>query len=175
MKKSLALITALVMALTLLTACGKGEPENVLADKSLEEILAAVYEEHTPEFPLVDVPVDLSDETAAAYYTGLSKEDSGKVKEALASESAMGSQAYSLVLLRLNDAADADSIASAVKDGIDPRKWICVEADDLRVSAHGDVVMLAMISSEFADSVTAEQLTESFKNVAGGSLSVDLE
>lgn len=175
MRKHLALIMALLMVFGLLAGCGEKAPENVLADKSLEEILAAVYEEKSPEFPLMDMPVDLADENAAAYYTGLSKEDAGMVKEALASEAAMGSQAYSLVLLRLNDAKDAEAVATAVKEGINPAKWICVEADDLRVCAHGDVVMLVMISSVFADSITAEDLTNGFKAAAGGNLSVDLK
>lgn len=175
MKKYLAMMMALVMSLSLLTACGKKEAENVLADKPLKDILAAVYEEKSPEFPLLDTAVDLTNADAVTYYTGLSKEDSEKVKEVLASESAMGSQAYSLVLLRLNDAKEAEAVASAVKKGINPAKWICVEADDLRVCAHGDVVMLVMISSVFADSITAEQLTEAFKTVAGGNLSVDLK
>lgn len=175
MKKHFARIMVLFLTLSLLTACGEKAPENVLADQSLEEILAAIYEEKAPEFPLMDMPVDLADENAVSYYTGLSGEDAKMVKEALASESAMGSQAYSLVLLRLNDAKDAEAAATAVKAGINPRKWICVEADDLRVSAHGDVVMLVMISSVFADSVTAEDLTAAFQTVAGGNLSVDLK
>lgn len=176
MKKFLALTLTLILTLTTLTACGSADkPANVLADKSLEDILAAVYEEKTPEFPLMDTKVDFSDADAVKYFTGLSTDDAAKVKEALASEPAMGSQAYSLVLLRLNDAKDAEAIATAVKNGVDPRKWICVEADDIRVCASGDVVMFVMISSVFADSLTAEQLVDSFKNVAEGNLSVDLK
>lgn len=159
------------MTFSLLTGCGA---KNLLADKSLEDILTAVYEQKQPEFPLISTDVDLKDEQSVTYFTGLSKEDSSKVKEVLVSEPAMGSQAYSLVLLRLNDAKDAESVANAVKDGIDPRKWICVEADDIRACAHGDVVMFVMISSEFAESITAEDLTNAFKEVAGGKLSVEL-
>lgn len=188
MKKTVSFIMALVLSLSMLTACGDAKTDakdngkeeikeevNVLADKSLEDILAAIYKEKKPEFPLMDTKVDLADENAVAYSTGLSKEDSAKVKEALASEPAMGSQAYSLVLLRLNDAKDAEAIAAAVKSGVDPRKWICVEADDIRACASGDVVMFVMMSTVFADSITSEQMVEAFKNVAEGSLSVDLK
>lgn len=189
MKKYLSIILTIILTCSMLTACGKQpdkesakepeketeeQPENLLAEKNLEDILAAIYEEKSPEFPLLSTNVDLADENAVKAFTGLSKEDAEKVKEVLASESAMGSQAYSLVLLRLKDAKDAEAIAASMKKGIDPRKWICVEADDLRVCASGDVVMLVMISSEFADVLTAEQLTDAFASVAGGSLSVEL-
>ncbi|MDO5409070.1 MAG: hypothetical protein Q4F21_01295 [Lachnospiraceae bacterium] len=176
MKRYLALILTIVMALGAFTACGKDKSaDNALADKGLDEILAAVYEKKTPEFKLTDTKVDLTDENMAVYFTGLSKEDGEKVEEALASEPAMSSQAYSLVLLRVKDEKDAQAIAAAVKDGVDTRKWICVEADDVRACAHGDVVMFIMMSSEFADSLTADQMVEAFKETAGGSLSVDLK
>lgn len=188
MKKFLAIILTTVMTMSMLTACGDNkEPvattetpqtteeqkaENALADKSLESILEEIYKEKMPEFPLMSQVVDLADEGSVKYYTGLTADDSSKIKEALASEPAMGSQAYSLVLLRLNDEKDAEDIAAKVKAGVDPRKWICVEADDIRVCASGDVVMFVMISTTFADSITATQLTDAFTNVAGGSLSV---
>lgn len=189
MKKYLALILTVVMAVSMFTACGKEaaptepatteavttEAPNPLKDMSLEDILAAIYEEKAPEFPVMTTPVDLADENALRYCTGLTLDDAAKVKEAITSDAAMGSQAYSLVLLRVNDANDAEAIATAVKEGIDPRKWICVEADDLRASASGDVVMFIMVSTVFEESITAEQVTEAFKNVAGGNLSVDLK
>lgn len=178
MRKYLALVLTVILALGMIAGCGKGKggaAESLLTDKSLTDILTAIYEEKKPEFPTMEMPTDLADEASVTYYTGLAGENAGKVKEVLASESAMGSQAYSLVLVRLNDSKDAETVAAAMKEGIDPRKWICVEADDIRVSASGDVVMLIMVSSEFAESITAEQVTEAFKNVAGGSLSVDLK
>ena len=53
-------------------------------------------------------------------------------------------------------------------DGIDQRKWVCVYADDLKVSVSGDVIMLIMLSSEYAKDATAQSLTEAFRQVAGG-------
>lgn len=175
MKRFLSLILAIAMTCSMLTACGNGaKVTNVLADKSLREIQEAIYKEVTPQFPLMDMEVDFTDENAVKYYTGLSGEDAGKVKEALASEPMMGSQAYSMVLLRLNDAKDAEAIANAVKEGVDPRKWICVEADTMRVCAHGDVVMFVMVASVFED-IPVDKFADAFKNVAEGTLSVDLK
>jgi hypothetical protein len=85
----------------------------------------------------------------------------------------MGSQAYSLVVVKLKDAADAEAVAAEMLSGINPRKWICVEADDLRVSAAGDAVVLIMVGSAHADVATAAGITEAFSAVAGG-LTLDM-
>ena len=33
-------------------------------------------------------------------------------------------------------------------DGINPRKWVCVEADDIQAVSYDDVVLLFMVDSE---------------------------
>nr|WP_308742895.1 hypothetical protein [uncultured Anaerocolumna sp.] len=80
-----------------------------------------------------------------------------------------------MVLVRLNDANDGESVAKEMLKGIDPRKWICVEADDLQVVGHDDVIMLSMVSSSFKDSVTSQQLVDAFKEVCGGKLDIELK
>lgn len=175
MKKYVTLFLTLIMTFTILTGCGAKETPNALADKSLADIQAAIYAEKDPELQLVSIDVNIENEDELKSFTGLTKDDASKIKEVVASESAMGSQAYSLVLVRLNDAKDAEAIANAMKSGIDQRKWVCVDADDLQVSASGDVVMLMMVSSVFSDTITAQQATDAFKKVAGGELSVDLK
>ena len=54
-----------------------------------------------------------------------------------------------------------------MKNGINPRKWICVEADDIASAYAGNVVMLFMVSSDFADTVTSAQMVDAFNAVAG--------
>ncbi len=142
-------------------------------DSELVSIIKKIYEIKDPELAVADTPVDLSDSDSVKYYTGLS--DSSKLKEAVASETMIGSQAYSLVLVRLNDANDGESVAKEMLNGIDPRKWICVEADDLQVVSYDDVIMLSMVSSSFKDSVTSQQLVDAFKEVCGGKLDIELK
>ena len=50
-------------------------------------------------------------------------------KQALASEPGIGSIAHSVVLLRTKDNANIESIKTKIKENINPRKWICVEAE----------------------------------------------
>jgi hypothetical protein len=42
-----------------------------------------------------------------------------------------------------------------------------VAADDLMVSVFGDLILLVMIDSNYADMATAQQLTDAFANVSG--------
>jgi len=173
MKKFIVLLLAMVMILSSFAGCGSSDEGTAggNAGGSVEgtpaEIIDMIYE----EFPVADLPlgtieIDLADADAVKMFTGLDSAD--KIDSAAASESMMGSQAYSLVVVKVKDAADAETVAKEMMNGIDQRKWICVEADDLRVAAAGDTVVLMMVSSEHADVVTAADITDAFGAVAGG-------
>lgn len=117
------------------------------------------------------IPLDLTDTSEdGAFklkgYTGL--EDASMLTEACAYESMVGSVAFSMVLVRVNDAANAETVGQQMKEGIDPRKWICVEANDLQVVGCGDVVMLIMLDSSLG--VTSQNFVDAFQTVCGGEL-----
>lgn len=137
----------------------------------LSAIVDEMYKIYDPILPAGTIPVDLADEFSRTSYTGLA--DASLVKEAIASESMIGAQAYSVVLVRLNNAADAQAVAEAMRNGIDQRKWICVMADDIRVVAAGDVVMLCMIDSTL--DVKVDTMVEAFGKVVGVPFSVDIK
>ena len=136
-----------------------------------DEIIGAINEIKAPEFMHGIIPVDITDADALKMFTGLDSAEG--IKEAAACESMMGSQAFSLVVVKL-DGADAKATAEAMKAGIDQRKWICVEADDIKVSGKGDTVMLIMIDSEYRESISVEDVTGAFKTVCGGALDFEI-
>ena len=111
---------------------------------TLEEIMAKVYagisEENLPM--LGQMPVDAE---SAEYYLGTAEVS---FKEALVSEPMMGSIPHSVVLVRLNDAKDADAAVAKIKESVNPRKWICVEASNVVVKSKGDLVVLIMSDAE---------------------------
>lgn len=78
--------------------------------------------------------------------------------EGLVSEPMMGSFAHSVVLVRLPDGADVKDFANQVKANADPRKWICVEAQEVKVSTKGNLVLLVMSSSENVKVITSNFL-----------------
>ena len=171
MKKFLSVILVLTMVLSM-AACGKKNQETEAAAQSvagtMEELLNKTIEQRPVEFMGGVIPVDLTDSSedglwALKNYTGLDSAE--KISEAAAFEPMMGSLAFSMVMVRLADGADAKSVAESMKSGIDTRKWICVEANDLKVAGFGDVVMLIMVNSD--SSMTAQSFVDAFANVAG--------
>ena len=172
MKKFVAIVLALSLVLSLAACGGKKNQETEAAaltvEGSMEELLNKTIEQRPVEFMGGVIPVDLTDSSedglwALKSYTGL--EDAAQISEAAAFEPMMGSMAFSMVLVRTVEGADSKAVAESMKSGIDTRKWICVEADDLKVAGFGDVVMLIMLNSD--SGMTAQSFVDAFAKVAG--------
>ena len=175
MKKLIAILMLTAMVLSL-TACGaktpaEDKPQGAdLSGETVEALIEKIYETKMPEFALMTMPVDLADAETTAWLTGVS--DPALLKEAVVSESMMGSQAYSLVMARVNDAAKAEEVANMMLENIDPVKWICVQADDIDAAIYGDLVLFVMIDSQFG--IPAADFIGAFKTIAGGNLDKEL-
>lgn len=140
---------------------------------TLPDLINAIYAKQPVELMVTDpTAVNLSDADAVNNYLGL--KDASKIKEAYYSEAMIGSQAYSLVVVRTKSAADAPSVAQSMFDGINQSKWICVTADALAVGASGDTVMLAMVNSELGATLHTD-LRAAYASVVGGKLDVSLD
>ena len=171
MKKIVAIVLALSLVLSLAACGGKKAEETQPAlsvEGTMEELLNKTIEQRPVEFMGGVIPVDLTDSSedglwAIKSYTGL--EDASKITEAAAFEPMMGSLAFSMVLVRVAEGASVKDVAESMKSGIDTRKWICVEADDLKVAGFGDVVMLIMVNSD--SQMTAQSFVDAFAKVAG--------
>lgn len=171
MKKFVSVVLALCLVLAM-AACGKKAEETTTpalsVEGTMEELLNKTIEQRPVEFMGGVIPVDLTDSSedglwALKSYTGLDSAE--KITEAAAFEPMMGSLAFSMVLVRVAEGADSKAVAEAMKSGIDTRKWICVEADDLKVAGFGDVVMLIMLNSD--STMTSQSFVDAFAKVAG--------
>ena len=145
MKKKLLLVVILMGAL-FLTGCGNIEG-------SLEDIMAKVYA-NIPENerPMMLMNTEINDENVE-YFLG-SKDI--EYEEALASESATGSIAHSVVLVRVKDNANVELIKEKIENSVNPRKWICVEADEVEVESKGNLIILIMSSEINAEKIETE-------------------
>ena len=173
MKKTIAWI-AIFAALLGLTACGSAGEAHTYTG-TITELVDSIYNNcpQKPEFSLGETTaIDTSDANALKSFLGLT--DGSQVEEAVYSEPMMSSQAYSLCALRVAEDADAKDIAQQVLDGVDPRKWICVEADQIRVGVWGDVIVLAMVSSSLSDTL-ADDIMTAFSETTGGELDLILK
>lgn len=171
MKKIVSVLLALSLLLSL-AACSKKAEETqapaLSVSGTMEELLNKTIEQRPVEFMGGVIPVDVADSSedglwALKSYTGL--DDAAKITEAAAFEPMMGSMAFSMVMVRVAEGADSKAVAESMKSGIDTRKWICVEADDLKVAGFGDVVMLIMLNSD--SGMTAQSFIDAFSKVAG--------
>ncbi|MDR7811129.1 hypothetical protein [Lacrimispora sp.] len=163
-----AIFILVAMFMVLVTGCKKTEgggnmPEALKGD--LTSIIGTIYEKAKVDLSLGNTPIDLTNKDMVKYNMGL--DDASKVKEAVVSEAMIGSQAYSLVLARVNNAADAEAVAKDMLNGIDQRKWICVMADDLQIVTYNDLIMLVMVDSNLKDAVTSQQVADAFKEMCG--------
>lgn len=137
----------------------------------MEENVNKIMAQNPAQFAGGQIPVDLQDTTAEGLealqsFTGL--DNSEKIKDIAVYEPMMGSQAFSLVLVRVTDRADAKAIAQQMKDNINPRKWICAMADQVMAAGYEDVVMFIMLDSQLG--LTAQSYVDTFAAICGGEL-----
>ena len=181
MKKLLSLVLALTMVAGLLAGCGSKEPVETTTPKAsvegtMEELLNKVIEIQPVEFMGSTMALDLTktDEESLwqiKSFTGL--EDASQIVEAAAYEPMIGSIAFSMVMVRVVPGADAKAVAESMKAGVDPRKWVCVGADQMKVAGYSDVVMLIMLDS--ATELDAQSFVDAFTQVVGGTADFVLE
>ena len=165
MKKMIALVLVLVMALSLAACGGKTADKTPLAG-TMEENTLKVMEIAPVEFMGGIIPVDLSDADATWYFTGLS--DASKITDVAVYESMMGAQAFSLVMARTAEGVEPKEVAQEMKDNINPRKWVCVGADEVMAAGYGDTVMFIMVDSQLG--LSAEDYVDAFQTVCDADL-----
>ena len=163
-KKVIIIIAAIVVVVAVAAVfifAGKGE-KNV--EGTLEEIMAKVYEgipeENLPTM-LGNIQIDSENVEGFLGTTEVS------YKEALAKEPMISSIPHSVVLVRLNDAKDAEAAVEKIKASVNPRKWICVEASNVVVKSKGDLVILIMADTEMTteEEAIAPKLEANFDNL----------
>lgn len=174
MKRIVSMIVFIAMMAVTFTACGTSDKTEKETEKetyagptgSLSEIIDAIYKIKDTGLSVGTMEQDLKDADMLKYNTGLTSAD--QISEVSISEAMISSQAYSMVLVRVKDAADTEEVAQKMLEGIDPAKWICVQADDVKAAGCNDLIMLVMVSTELADTVTADSLIDAFKEVCEG-------
>lgn len=120
--------------------------------RSLNEIMASILTGMGETPMLGEIPLDSENFeffSFAPYVDGA---------EGLVSEPMMGSFAHSVVLVRLPDGADVEGFANQVRSNADPRKWICVEAEEVKVSTKGNLVLLVMSSKDNVNVISSNFL-----------------
>lgn len=125
----------------------------ITSTQDMENLINTVYEGQENVLPgsLMTQTIDISNADILKSFTGLSSSEN--VDGVVVSEPMMSSQAYSFVLVKVKDGADANAIAKEMSENIDTRKWICVEAEKLYATSVDNLAVLVMSSDEWATPV----------------------
>lgn len=171
MKKLISLLLALTMVAAMAAGCNNGASNKTPIADNMETVANTIIEKNPVEFMGGILPVDLADTSedglwAITHNTGL--QNAEKLSDIAVYESMMGSIAFSMVLVRVNDAADAKTVAQEMSDNIDTCKWVCVGADEKITVGYCDVVMLIMLDSSLG--LTAQSFVDAFQTVCGDEL-----
>ncbi len=170
MKKLIALLLVLTLALSM-AACGTKKTGGAALEGTMEENVNKIMEAKPVEFMGGLIPIDLKDTSEDGLwmlqsFTGLDSAE--KITDVAAYEPMTGSQAFSLVMVRVAEAAEAKAVAEQMKQNIDPRKWICVGADEVMAAGYGDTVLFIMVDSNLG--LKAQSYVDAFADICGGEL-----
>lgn len=186
MKKILTVTLAFAMVLTLFAGCGgKTDGQSsatgqttqgteavtqpaTSVEGTMEELLNKIVEIQPVEFSGESRTIDLGDtseEGLWAFQSNTGLENADEVTDVAVFEPMMGSIAYSMVAVRVAGEVGPESVAQAMKAGINPRKWVCVEADDILAAGYGDVVLFIMLDTQTG--LTAQSFVDAFQQVVG--------
>lgn len=140
------LIVLLIASAFVFTGCTQKE-KNI--EGSLEEIMTKLYAGISEdELPMALSNTEITEENIESF---LGTKDI-EYESALASESMVGSIAHSIILIRAKENTDIEQLKSKISESINPRKWICVEAENVIVKNKGNLILVIM-SNELAEPI----------------------
>ena len=156
MKRTLSLILALVMALSL-AACGTkdgGQADNADAPADSLTILNKVWESYTDDekFPAAggdyehsvdDAPgaFDLSDADNLSYMLTVPAEDASLIDDAASLMHMMNMNTFTCGAMRVTNSDDVTKLADDLRDAIQGKQWMCGFPDKLVIATLGNYVI----------------------------------
>ena len=147
MKKLLLGFVAVLLVFGL-TGCGEKNVKGTL-EEIMNKVYASVPED---ERPMMLMNTEITEENVEMY---LGTSDI-EYEEALASESGVGSIAHSVVLIRVKKGANVEAIKEKLENSVNPRKWICVEAEEVEIESKGDLIIVIMSNESTAGKIETE-------------------
>lgn len=190
MKKILSLILVVGMLAAMLASCGKtdkpdstsattettGKPEEIKnTDYSVEDLMNKIIETIGGKVTEIDEydgsefeimltgpqHFSISNADEGKYYSGISESASLVEDDAVWNENAMmGGDPFSMVVVKLKNAADGDTVKNEVFGGVNMRKWVCRNADYLITVNNGNYVLMVMCSK-----ATCEKIADAFDSI----------
>ena len=166
MKRTLSLILALVMALSL-AACGKkddGKADNADAPADSLALLTKVWDSYTDDekFPAAggdyetsvdDAPgaFDPSNADNLNFLLTVPTEDASLIDDAASLMHMMNANTFTCGALRVKNGDDAAKLAEDLRGAVQPKQWMCGFPDKLVVLTYGEYVVALFGADDLVD------------------------
>ncbi len=183
MKKTLAIILTLTLALTL-AACAVKQPSDSASDATQEsapaasakELLDTVWNTYTDDekFPAAggdyseenmtdDAPgnYSIADKSELDRVFGLSSDAAEQVDDAASIGHMMNANTFTCGAFHLKDGADIAALAESTRQNIQSRQWMCGFPDKLTIVSVGNYLVTMFGAEDLVDTFTAK-LTAAF-------------
>ncbi len=162
MKKIITIFMATLMLFSLVGCGSKKVERDPVLSEDLTKVLEKIYEtaDLDEEFRAsleYYQTVELNEENVQGY---LGDTDI-KFTEGLSSAPMMSAIPYELVLLKLDENSDVDAVKAEIKENANPRKWVCVEAEEVIVESIDNTVLFVM-----ANETEATPIKDAFMSLA---------
>ena len=162
MKKILTILISKLMIFSLVGCSSNKVERNPVLSEDLTKVLDKIYEtaDLDEEFRASlehYQTVELNEENIQGYLG----DTDVKFTEGISSAPMMSSIPYELVLLKLDENADVDAVKSTIKENANPRKWVCVEAEEVIVESIDNTVLFLM-----ANKTEATPIKNAFMSLA---------
>lgn len=166
---AIIIVAIIVVAIVVLGGKGDTTTTKMQTPQEMQEMFQQIYTKLGDKIPSLETrEVDITDGQAVTAATGL--KSTQNVEAVVISEPLMSAQAYSAVLVKTAKNANIEEMKQEMMNNIDTRKWICVSAEKVYVTNHGNVIFLVMSSEEWAKPVYDE-----FKNAVEGKIGKELQ
>lgn len=175
MKRTLSLILALVMALSL-AACGKKDDGKADAPADSLALLTKVWNSYTDDekFPAAggdyetsvdDAPgaFDPSNADNLNFLLTVPTEDASLIDDAASLMHMMNANTFTCGAFKVKNADDVQALADMLKDNILKRQWMCGFPDKLIVASVDDVVLAFFGKNDNLDTFKAK-LTAAYES-----------
>ncbi|MBQ9941127.1 MAG: hypothetical protein IJO74_06275 [Clostridia bacterium] len=122
----------------------------VTLDGDLKSVIDAVTKDIAPaELSVETISID------AELFPAFFPIEAPETFEAYVCAPLIGSIAHEVSVLRVADNDVATAVAEQLKENLDPRKWICVEAEKTIVEVRDNVILVVMSTADVADAALA--------------------
>lgn len=161
----IAVIIVVLIAFLFLNNKNNGVLET---ESDIKNMLNTIINKNKNDLPSLEVMTMETDKDTVNLYTGL--KDNNSVELLIVAEPMMNAQAFSVVILKVKEGSNIESIKEEIYENINMSKWICVTAEKLNITNNGNTIFVVM-----ADNTWANIMYNGFKDYVNNDLGKELE